>query len=164
MLISEIIEEPGLKELHTDSVVVQVHRRDCSQPEKKVSESETTATASETEDVIIPAQRNTTPKDSGQSPLQEKSDIGEDCPMDLDTQSQPQLSAESSGFWGSLAERGAGKLKRAIGLAGLSSTDDELDHTVGQKVGSAVQNKTKAGLEKKRAKKWYLCVLLIYLI
>ena len=48
--ITEIVEEPGLKTIHTKEVTV--HHRDCSQ----VSNSEDTATASEAEDTITPGQ------------------------------------------------------------------------------------------------------------
>ena len=137
----------------------KVHHRDFSQPQKEISESEATITASETEmeEVITPAQKTGTPKDGGQVPPQKKSDIDEGHPTNLSTLSQSQLSVESQGFWGSLAGRGVGRLKRAMGSSG---TDDEADNSTGLNAGSLVNSmlrsgteKAKKGMDKKKSRK-----------
>ena len=142
MVITEIVEEPGRKQIYTESAVVEisaeVHHRDCSQPnnlQKKESEeyeSETTITASENED-ITPGQRSKPLREDSQLsvPQEERDTIGGDCVLEISDKDKPQLSVRSQSALSTTPD--GSRQKRAV------SADEDSDNVIGSmNIGSFV--------------------------
>ena len=145
-------EEPGRKQIYTESTVVEVYHRDCSQPNKsqkkenKEYESETTITASENEDIITPGQKSKPPREVSQFSIQEESDIiGEDCILEIDDKNKSQLSVESQRALSTTTE--GSRQKRAV------SADEDSDNVIGLNIGSFVNSKVGSSKSSKKKPK-----------
>ena len=145
-LITEIVEEPGLKTIHTKEVTV--HHRDCSQ----VSNSEDTATASETEDTITPGQGSKPPGEDTQHSVfhEEGAATGEDLHMEVggQDQSNPSPAFEGFSFWDVITGGGNSSEKRSQHF----STDDEAENSVSSQVGSIVNSVLGLATESTKSK------------